>query len=129
MSKLFVVVFVCVIGLFSCGSGNEIKELAQHTEEIEIKKLDSMGTLLKSKTITNKAEIKNLLSVISNAEAPLYKCGFDYELRCKLSNNKFVAIELNSADICAVASFIYNDELMYRYLNKDNLVQLENQLN
>jgi hypothetical protein len=130
MSRLSILsVIISLTFLHSCGSDNELKSLISNTQEIELKMVDSNGTVLNSTIISDKKEIKELLSVVSNAEAPTYKCGHNYEMLCKLSNKNFVAIDLNSDDICSVASFIYNDELMFKYLNKDKLELLQSKLN
>ncbi|MFY0672240.1 MAG: hypothetical protein JXQ87_02470 [Bacteroidia bacterium] len=127
LTILFIGIYLTM--LCSCGGGNELKSLISNTQEIELKRVDTAGAVLSRITISDKKEIKELLSVVSNAEAPSYKCGHDYEIQCKLNDNNFVAIDLNSDDICSMASFIYKDELMFRYLNKEKLELLKSKLN
>ncbi len=128
MRRLSIIVLLFSFGLCACGTDGEIEEIIKLTKEVEIKKLDTTGNIVSAKVLDDRKEFEQLLSVISNAEAPSYKCGFDYEIKCKLSDNNFIAIELNSADICAVASFVYDDELMFRYLNKEKIEELEKHL-
>lgn len=129
MSRLSIILFPVLTVLFgSCGSDSELKYLISNTQEIELKEVDSTGMILSRIIVSDAKEIKALLSVVSSAEAPTYKCGHNYEMHCKLDDNNFVAIDVNSDDLCSVASFIYDDELKFRYLNKEKLGLLKSKL-
>lgn len=118
---------VLSFGFYSCGGNNEIKQIIKSTTELEVRSVDTSGKILKTKVISEPKEIEDILSIVQNSEAPTYKCGYNYELYCKTSANNYVTIQINSDDLCANASFLYNGELNFRYLNKgkiDNLSKL-----
>jgi len=129
MNRLQLFLFLAIFGgLVGCGS-DEIREIANHTTELQIMELDTAGVPIATAVITDRNEIRHVLAVITNSEAPTFKCGHDYELHCKTSDNKIVVIELNSDNLCANASFIYDGELMFRYIDNESLDRLKTLLN
>lgn len=116
--------------LAACGGGDEINELRQKTNHVEIVSVDSMGRVINSRSFDDRNEIKKVLSVVSESEAPTFECGHNYELLCRTKDNKIVVIEINSNnEYCASASFVYNGKLMTRYLDNEGLKHIENLIN
>lgn len=111
-----------ILGMFLAGCGNNgLHQVRAHTKELQVMRLDTLGNATAVAVLTDRKDIKRALSSISNAVAPTYKCGYDYELRCINEQDKAMVIHLNSDDLCAHASFLYKGALNTCLLNKDGL--------
>ncbi|MBI3141640.1 MAG: hypothetical protein HYZ16_02310 [Bacteroidetes bacterium] len=120
------ILFSGILGVLLTSCGNEgIHHVRAHTKELQVMRLDTLGNATTVAVLTERGEIRKALSTISSAEAPTYKCGYDYELRCINEQDKAVVIHLNSDELCAHASFLYKGELNACLLNKEGLEYLK----
>lgn len=115
---------LCFIA-FSCGSNASIDTLHENIAYIEIIKEDSLGDYTQPLVIKDKAEIKMILSFIKKEEAPEFKCGYDYHLRCFKKNKDILLIDVNSNELCQNAVFVFNDKVHHRFFSDKGIQYLK----
>lgn len=118
--------FVCM----GCGSSIDVKGLREQARRIEVVKTAHDGSFEEKRVIESTDSIGQLLSVVSNKDAPQVACLYDYEYRCFDDESElFFLVQLNSAHLCQGAVFKHDGELHYRYLSNDGAEYLKSLFN
>lgn len=128
MSRYMAMSLLVFVILSSCSEDVSMKDIAKSTERIEISKLGINGepkSIEKVVVVEKPQEIERLLHSVGNSEAPLMKCGHDYELACYQKDGSSFLIEVNSDELCRVAVFNYANEPQFRYYSQEGLAHIE----
>lgn len=131
MSRFSCVLFLLgVLLLTSCGGGLDVKGLVGKARRIEVVRTDEGGEASGKMVVHSVDSIGQLLSVVSNTDAPQVTCDYDYEYRCFDDESKlFFLVQLNSAHLCQGAVFEHEGEVYYRYLSDDGAEYLKTLFN
>lgn len=121
-SLIIVLVMVGVL-LGGCKKAphNQITDIQKVEIHLYKKQKDRFNKRYKTVTFTSASDIKAIAGALSSTKTPLYKCGYNGEVKLYSKTKGVLSYEYNTGTKCSHGSYVYKGKLHSYKLSKSGL--------